>query len=103
MIAIILAQNEAFKNWLLNLGSLEYIGALIAGMIFVSSFTVAISAVVFAIMVQNVHPMALALIGGVGAVMGDYLIFKLVRSNLQNELALLFGKNNTLRAKKCFF
>lgn len=99
LIAIILAQNAAFKSWLLNLGSLEYIGALIAGMIFVSSFTVAISAVVFGIMVQNIHPMALALIGGVGAVMGDYLIFKLVRSNLQKELAMLFGPDNTTHIK----
>lgn len=99
LVAVILAQNESFKNWLLNLGSLEYIGALIAGMIFVSSFTVAISAVVFGIMVQNVHPMALALIGGVGAVMGDYLIFKLVRSNLQKELEMLFGESNTSHIK----
>lgn len=95
LIAVILAQNQTFKDWLIHLGSLEYIGALVAGMIFVSSFTVAISAVVLAIMVQNIHPMALALIGGVGAVMGDYLIFKLVRSNLQKELALLFGKDGT--------
>lgn len=99
LVAIILAQNESFKNWLLNLGSFEYIGALIAGMIFVSSFTVAISAVVLGIMVQNVHPMALALIGGVGAVIGDYLIFKLVRSNLQKEITSILGMNNTAHIK----
>ncbi len=99
LIAIILAQNETFKSWLLNLGSLEYIGALLAGMLFVSSFTVAISTVVIAIMTQNLHPMAIALIGGVGAVMGDYLIFKLVRSNIQKELGLLFGKEATSHVK----
>ncbi|MDP3973448.1 MAG: hypothetical protein Q8P92_01315 [Candidatus Daviesbacteria bacterium] len=98
-VAIILAQNQAFKDWLLNLGSLEYIGAIIAGMLFVSSFTVAISTVVIAIMTQNIHPMALALIGGVGAVMGDYLVFKLVRSHLQEELAMLFGKQETSHIK----
>ncbi len=99
LLAIILAQNEAFKNWLLGLGSLEYIGALIAGMLFVSSFTVAISTVVIAIMTQNLHPMAIALIGGVGAVWGDYLVFKLVRSRLQEELAILFGKQETSHIK----
>lgn len=98
-IAIILGLNQAFKDWLLHLGSLEYIGALIAGALFVSSFTVAISTVVIAIMTQNIHPMALALIGGVGAVMGDYLIFKLVRSHLQAELAMLFGKEGTSYVK----
>ena len=86
IIAIFLGTSETFKSWLLHLGSLEYIGALIAGVFFVSSFTVAISVVVVAIMTENINPMALALIGGVGAVMGDYLIFKLIRSHLQDEL-----------------
>lgn len=97
--AIILGQNQTFKDWLLNLGSWEYIGALFAGMIFVSSFTAAIAIVVIGIMTENINPMALALIGGVGAVMGDYLIFKLVRSNIQKELAMLFGKKATSHVK----
>lgn len=95
LIAIILAQNQPFKNWLLHLGSFEYIGALFAGMLFVSSFTVAISVVIFGIMAQNINPMAIGLIGGVGAVMGDYLVFKLIRSHLEQELAMLFGKEGT--------
>ncbi|MBI2020862.1 hypothetical protein HYS94_05645 [Candidatus Daviesbacteria bacterium] len=99
LIAIILIQNQAFKDWILNLGSLEYIGALFAGIIFVSSFTAAISIAVIAIMTENINPMALALIGGVGAVMGDYLIFKLVRDHLTEELSTLFGKEETSHIK----
>lgn len=95
LMAIIIAQNQAFKNWLLQLGSFEYFGALFAGMLFVSSFTVAISVVIFGIMAQNIHPTALGLIGGVGAVIGDYIIFKFVRSHIQDELAALFGKENS--------
>ncbi len=98
-IAIILVQNQAFKDWLLNLGSLEYIGALVSGGLFVSSFTVAISVAVIAILTENINPVALGLIGGVGAVMGDYLVFKLVRSHLQDELAMLFGKQETSHIK----
>lgn len=103
LIAIILAQNQDFKNWLLNLGSWEYIGALFAGMLFVSSFTAAISITVIAIMTENINPMALGLIGGVGAVAGDYLVFKLVRSNIQNELAMLFGKRATSHVKALLY
>ncbi|MBI2040079.1 hypothetical protein HYT18_03325 [Candidatus Microgenomates bacterium] len=99
LLAIILLENQTFKDWLLNLGTLEYIGALIAGMLFVSSFTAAISIVVIAIMTENINPMALGLIGGVGAVMGDYLVFKLVRSHLQEELAMLFGREETSHIK----
>lgn len=98
-VAILLAQNETFKNWLLHLGSLEYIGALFAGMLFVSSFTVPTSFVVIGIMAENINPMALSLIGGVGAVIGDYLIFKLVRDHLTDELSALFGKEETSHVK----
>lgn len=103
LIAIILGQNEAFKNWLLGLGSFEYIGALFAGMLFVSSFTAAISIAVIAIMTENINPVALGLIGGVGAVTGDYLIFRLVRSNIQQELTLLFGKEATSHVKAVLY
>lgn len=99
LVAIILAGNQTFKNWLISLGSLEYFGALIAGALFVSSFTAAISIVVIGIMAQNINPIALGLIGGVGAVIGDYLIFKLVRSHLQDELSMLFGKDGTSYVK----
>lgn len=99
LAAIIIAQNQTFKDWLLHLGSLEYIGALIAGALFVSSFSVAISTVVIAIMTENIHPMALALIGGVGAVMGDYLVFRLVKTYLKKELEMLFGKEETAYVK----
>ncbi len=100
LMAIILGQSQVFKQWLLHLGSLEYIGALLAGSLFVSSFTAAISVVVIAIMAENINPIALGLIGGVGAVMGDYLVFKLVRSHLKQELAMLFGKQGTFYIKE---
>lgn len=93
-IAIYLLQNQTFKDWVLHLGSFEYIGVLISGMMFVSSFTVAISIAIFAILSENIHPMAIGLIGGVGAVMGDYLVFKLVRSRLSEEITTLFGEEN---------
>jgi hypothetical protein len=93
-IAIFLLQDQSFKSWILDLGSLEYIGVLIAGMMFVSSFTVAISIAILAILSENIHPIAIGLIGGVGAVMGDYLVFKLVRSRLTEEITALFGEEN---------
>lgn len=98
-LAIFLSQNEAFKNWLLNLGSLEYIGALIAGILFVSSFTVPISIVVISILAQDLNPLAMGLIGGVGAVIGDYLVFKLVRDHIGEELSRLAGKEETAHVK----
>lgn len=86
-----LAGNEGFKNYILHLGSLEYIGAVVAGFLFVSSFTVAVSAILIAILATDIHPLALGLIGGIGAVIGDLLIFKLVKDHLFHELVSIFG------------
>ncbi|MBI2012059.1 hypothetical protein HYS91_04790 [Candidatus Daviesbacteria bacterium] len=99
LIAIILAENETFKNFLHNLGSLEYVGALSAGLLFVSTFTFAISTVIIVLLSQDIHPLAIALIGGVGAVLGDLLIFKLIKDKLGHELALLIGKEETHHIK----
>lgn len=100
VIGIYLLSNPNFKNWLSGLGSLEYLGALLAGILFTSSFTVAISIAIFAILAQNIHPLALGLIGGVGSVVGDLVVFKLVRDHMSEELTLLFGKAGTSYVKQ---
>ena len=92
LVAVFLAKNEEFHNFLLHLGTLEYVGILIAGMLFVSSFTVATSIVLIGILTQNTHPLIIGLVGGIGAVIGDLLIFKYVKDHLTDELSLLFNK-----------
>lgn len=99
LFAIYLSQNPAFKDWLLHLGTLEYLGALVAGFLFVSSLTTPISIVAIGIMAENVNPFALAVVGAAGAVAGDFLIFKLVKDHLGEELAKLVGKKETSHLK----
>lgn len=99
VVAGYLAGNQSFHNFLLHLGGLEYLGAFFAGMLFVSSFTIATSTVVIAILAENIHPLALGLIGASGAVIGDLLIFKVVKTYLTDELALLFGRQELFHLK----
>ena len=52
-LAIVLSQIDAFHSFLLHLGGFGYIGAFIAGMFFVSTFTVATSALILLILDQD--------------------------------------------------
>lgn len=99
MLAVYLLGNETFKSWLLHLGSLEYLGAYFAGLLFVSSFTFPISVVLIVLLAADIHPLALALIGGVGALTGDVILFKYVKDHISDELALLFGREGTSYVK----
>jgi len=95
LMAVYLSTNVVFKSWMLHLGQLEYLGAYFAGMIFVSSFTVPISIALIIILASDVHPILLALIGGVGALTGDLILFRYFKDHLGEELSLLFGKSGT--------
>lgn len=91
IFAIFLSNDQGFKEYLLHLGSLEYLGVLLAGILFVSSFTVAISVVIIGILAQDLNPLAIGLIGGVGSVIGDMVIFRIVKDHLTQELGQLLG------------
>lgn len=95
LVAVFLAENDSFHSWLLSLGSLEYLGALVAGIFFVSSFTVVTSTVLIAILAENLHPLAIGIIGGTGALMGDFLIYRFFKDHLFEELQLLMGKEGS--------
>lgn len=100
--AFYLAGDTHFNNFLLHLGSFEYISAFLAGILFVSSFTVPISIVIFGILSQDIHPVALGLIGGAGAVAGDLFIFKLVKDHLVDELKDLVGSKDVSELRVLF-
>lgn len=88
--AFILARYEPFNNFLLNLGYFGYIGAFIAGMLFVSTFTVSIGAVILLILVGGLMHLEIAIIAGLGAVAGDFIIFRFIKDNLTSELESIY-------------
>lgn len=91
ILAIILSRIEVFHSLLLHLGAFGYIGAFIAGMFFVSTFTVAASALILLILAETLSPIEIGLIAGLGAVVGDLLIFRLVKDNLAREIEDIYN------------
>lgn len=80
VIAVLLFNNQGFHSFLLHLGNYGYIGAFIGGIFFVSTFTVSIGTVILFNLVEYLNPFEIALIAGIGAVIGDVTIFQFVRT-----------------------
>lgn len=90
--ALILSRFEGFHSFLLSLGSLGYLGAFIAGMLFVSTFTVTTGAVILLVLAERFSPIEIGIIAGFGAVIGDFVIFKFVKDGLIEEVREVYGK-----------
>lgn len=86
ILALLLAKNEVFHALLLNLGNFGYIGAFVAGILFVSTFTVAAGTVMLLVLAETLHPLGIGVVAGLGAVLGDFIIFNIFRFAKDNWL-----------------
>lgn len=91
LLAFILSRIEAFHAFLLHLGSLGYLGAFLAGILFVSTFTVATGAVILFILAETLSPLEIGIVAGLGAVFGDFTIFRFVKDNLTDEFEDIYN------------
>ena len=92
VFAILLSRYEPFQTFLFSLGGYGYIGAFIAGILFVSTFTVATAALILLILAEQLVPIELGLIAGLGAVVGDLTIFHVVKDGLFDEIEDIYNR-----------
>jgi len=78
-----------FHQVLAQMGTLGYVGAFIAGLLFVSIFTVSTGVLILLVLAAQLPLIPLGLVGGLGAIVGDLIIFKFVRDGLMGELRLV--------------
>lgn len=90
LVAFVLSRLEPFHEFLLHLGRFGYIGAFIGGVLFVSTFTVATGAVILLVLAEYLSPLEIGFIAGIGAVAGDFTIFKIIKDNLTEELEEIY-------------
>lgn len=68
------------------LGDFGYASGVLVGFFFVSTFTVAPAAVLLFHLAQELHPVLLALLAGVGSVLGDLVLFRFLKDRVFEEL-----------------
>lgn len=91
LIAYFVLRNETLHSYLLHLGNLGYIGAFLAGILFVSTFTVATGVIILLVLAETLSPMEIGLIAGLGAVLGDFAIFRFVKDDLAREIRQIYN------------
>lgn len=100
VLAIFLAKNQAFNQFLLGLGQYGYLSAIIAGAMFVSTFTVATGALIILTLAKTLSPLELVLFGMIGAVIFDMFVFKSVKNSIDQEIMEAFNNPQFSHFKK---
>lgn len=97
-----LAKTPLVDTVVQQVGNLGYIGAFITGIFFVSTFTVAPAAVILFHLADTLHPIEVALLAGLGAMVGDYIIFRFMKDKVFEELLPLIRRMHTPKIKVLF-
>lgn len=100
--AVLITKTGIAHQFVLSLGDLTYLGIFIAGIFFTSIFTVAPSVAILSDFAQNIPSLSIAVVGGLGAVFGDYVVFRFVRDRVAGDLAFLLSPSEKKRISKIF-
>jgi len=102
LIAIILVKTKVLVSILASSKELELFGSFIAGIFFTSIFTVAPATVVLAEIAQINSIFLVAILGGIGAMIGDMIIFRFVKNRLFEDILYLLKKSKSERLISIF-
>jgi hypothetical protein len=84
------------KELLLSLG---YFGAFVAGIMFVYGFTSPLATGILIVLASSLNIWVAGFIAGFGAVLGDLIIFRFIRSSFNSELELLKQEKIIIKIK----
>ncbi|OHA42662.1 MAG: hypothetical protein A3G59_00530 [Candidatus Taylorbacteria bacterium RIFCSPLOWO2_12_FULL_47_20] len=98
-IAVLLTITGVAEKFVLSLNNFSWSGMILAGIFFTSIFTVAPSIVLIGGFAQASYLPVLAILGGVGAVVGDYIIFRFVKDRVSEDFKYLFSISRRQRIR----
>ena len=90
--AIILAKSGVLEGILFQSQSIKIIGNFLAGLFFTSVITIGPATIAIAELAQHNSIFPIAIIGAVGAVIGDLVMFRFVKNNITDDFIALFER-----------
>ena len=95
LLAVILVQSGLLSQLSFVSQPAKFLGSFLAGIFFVSVFSVVPAAALLLEIAQSTPPWLVAFWGGLGALVGDWLIFSFVRDRFSEHLLAFFRPKNT--------
>jgi len=93
IIAVVLAKTGILKDLLTATQTLKFVGSFVAGIFFVSIFTAAPATVVLIELLRANTIIEVALFGGLGALIGDLIIFRFIKDAFAEDVRYLLEKS----------
>jgi len=101
LAAFLFAKIPMVSNLLQHLGNYKYLSAFLGGLMFTSTFTLPVGAIILVSLARTLPIPILIPIAVTGAILGDCFAFKFIRKNIANEMSLIYedlekivGKNH---------
>jgi len=102
LVAWILVESSVIDRLLSLSSNFGHLRIFINGLFFTSAFTTIPSLVVFTKLSELYSPIYLALIGGLGALIGDLIIFLFIKDHILEDVNYLFSKSKSRRIHHLF-
>lgn len=102
LIAIIFAKSSLLDLLLDSTQSYYILGSFVAGLFFTSVFTTAPAAIILGKLCLIFNPWAVALIGGFGALIGDFVIFNFMKGHISEDIDYLLSQTKSRRIRHIF-
>ncbi|MEK6984753.1 MAG: hypothetical protein AABX33_09345 [Nanoarchaeota archaeon] len=90
LIAYLLFIGKTNPKFHLFVVSLGFLGTFLTGILFTYGFTAAPATAIFLILAKEQNIMLTGLVGGLGALLGDLLIFNFIRHSFKDEVKKLY-------------
>ncbi len=102
IVALLLVRSGLIDDLLAHVEGYYILGAFVAGLFFTSAFTTAPAIVVLAKLTLVFPPVAVALIGALGSVLGDLIIFSFVKGHVSQDISFLLSHSKSRRIRHIF-
>lgn len=100
--AILIVKTSAVHAFVGSFYELKYLGSFIAGAFFTSVFTTAPAIAVLGELAQSNSIYFVAIVGGLGAMTGDFLLFRFVRDTFSEDVRFVLSHSRIWRYHAIF-